>query len=140
MSGPITSGSVASEQQSSTRVTGLPRFAGILLIVSGLWNVLAGISQILNDKIFVSTPQYVYYFDITIWGWVHVLMGALVLVAGIGVLKATAWGRMLGVALASASLLVNFAFLPHYPFWSMLVIALDVLIIWQLASQAWGKD
>jgi hypothetical protein len=140
MSTHATSGPVAAGQQSTTRVTGLARFAGVLLIISGLWGVLAGISGILADKIFVTTPQYVYYFDITAWGWVHLILGVLVAGAGIGVLKGTAWGRILGVALASASLLVNFAFIPHYPIWSILIIALDVLIIWQLASQPWGED
>ena len=140
MSTHATSGPVAAGQRSTTRVTGLAKFAGVLLIISGLWGVLAGISGILADEIFVTTPQYVYYFDITAWGWVHLILGVLVAGAGIGVLKGTAWGRMLGVALASASLLVNFAFIPHYPIWSILIIALDVLIIWQLASQPWGED
>jgi hypothetical protein len=140
MSTHTTSGPVAAGQPSTTRMTGLAKLAGVLLIISGLWGVLAGISGILADKIFVTTPQYVYYFDITAWGWVHLILGVLVAGAGIGVLKGTAWGPMLGVALASASLLINFAFIPHYPIWSILIIALDVLIIWQLASQPWGKD
>lgn len=140
MSTHTTSGQTAAGRQSSTQATGLVKFAGVMLIISGLWGVLTGISGILADKIFVSTPQYVYYFDITAWGWVHLILGLLLAGAGIGVLKGTAWGRMLGVALASVSLLVNFAFIPHYPIWSILIIALDVLIIWQLASQPWGED
>ena len=140
MSTHTTSGPVVPEQQSTARVTGWAKFAGILLVISGLWDVLTGISGILADKIFVTTPQYVYYFDITGWGWVHLILGLLVAGAGVGVLKGTAWGRMLGVALASGSLLINFAFIPYYPIWSILIIALDVLIIWQLASQPWGKD
>jgi hypothetical protein len=140
MSTHATTGPVAAGQQSTTTATGLVKFAGVLLIISGLWGVLTGISGILADGIFVATPQYVYYFDLAAWGWVHLILGVLVAVAGIGVLKGTAWGRILGVALASASLLVNFAFIPHYPIWSILIIALDVLIIWQLASQPWGKD
>jgi len=121
-------------------MTGLAKFAGVLLIISGLWDVIIGISGILADKIFVSTPQYLYAFDITAWGWVHLILGLVVGGTGIGVLKGMTWARIVGVALASDSLLVNFAFLPHYPFWSILVIALDVLLIWQLASQPWGKD
>ncbi len=140
MSTHATSGPIAAGQEPTARVAGLAKFAGILLIISGAWDVLIGISGILADKIFVTTPQYVYYFDITGWGWVHLILGVVVAGTGIGVLKAMTWARILGVALASASLLVNFAFIPHYPFWSILVIALDVLIIWQLASQPWGKD
>jgi len=134
------SGPIAAGEEPATQVTGLAKFAGVLLIISGLWDVLIGISAILADKIFVTTPQYVYYFDITGWGWVHLILGVLVAGTGFGVVKGTTWARILGVALASASLLVNFAFIPHYPFWSILVIVLDVLIIWALASQPWGED
>ena len=76
------SGPIAAGEEPATRVTGLAKFAGVLLIISGLWDVLIGISAILADKIFVTTPQYVYYFDITGWGWVHLILG--VLVAGTG--------------------------------------------------------
>ena len=140
MSTHAESGPIAPGREPTTSVTGFAWFAGVLLIISGLWDVVIGISGILADKIFVTTPQYVYYFDITGWGWVHLILGVLVAGTGIGVIKGTTWGRILGVALASASLLVNFAFIPHYPFWSILVIVLDVLIIWALASQPWGKD
>ena len=139
MSGNTTSGSVDT-RRSTTSTSGWARFAGILLIVSGVWSVLTGIAGILKDKIFVTTSEYVYAFDLTAWGWVHTILGLAAVVAGVGVLKGTAWGRMLGVALASASLLVNFAFIPYYPIWSIVVGALDVLIIWQLASQPWGDD
>ena len=131
---------VAAGPEPTPEMTGLAKFAGVLLIISGVWDVVIGISGILADKIFVSTPEYLYAFDLTGWGWVHLILGLVVGGTGIGVLKRMTWARIVGVALASASLLVNFAFLPHYPFWSMLVIALDVLIIWQLASQPWGKD
>ena len=140
MSTHATSGPVAAGHEPTTEMTGLAKFAGVLLIISGLWDVVIGISGILADKIFVSTPQYLYAFDLTGWGWVHLILGLVVGGTGIGVLKRMTWARIVGVALASASLLVNFAFLPYYPFWSILVIALDVLIIWQLASQPWGKD
>jgi hypothetical protein len=139
MSGNTTSGPVDT-RPTSTSIAGWARFAGILLIVSGVWGVLTGIAGIREDKIFVTTSEYVYAFDLTAWGWVHAILGVAAVVAGIGVLNGTAWGRMLGVALASASLLVNFAFIPYYPIWSIVVCALDVLIIWQLASQPWGDD
>jgi hypothetical protein len=131
---------IGAGNEPSTWVTGFAKFAGILMIIAGLWDVLIGISGILSDKIFVTTPQYLYYFDLTAWGWVHLILGLIVAGTGVGILKGTAWGRIVGVALASVSLLLNFAFLPHYPFWSILVIVLDVLIIWALASLPWGED
>ena len=140
MSTHATSEPVAAGREPTTGMTGLAKFAGVLLIISGLWDVIIGISGILADKIFVSTPEYLYAFDITAWGWVHLILGLIVAGTGVGILKGTAWGRIVGVALASVSLLLNFAFLPHYPFWSILVIVLDVLIIWALASLPWGED
>ena len=140
MSTHATSEPVAAGNEPTPEMSGLAKFAGVLLIISGLWDVVIGLSGILADKIFVSTPQYLYAFDLTAWGWVHLILGLVVGGTGIVVLKRMTWARIVGVALASASLLVNFAFLPHYPFWSILVIALDVLIIWQLASQPWGRD
>ena len=140
MSTHATSEPVAPGHEPTTGMTGLAKFAGVLLIISGLWDVVIGLSGILSDKIFVSTPEYLYAFDLTGWGWVHLILGLIVAGTGVGILKGTAWGRIVGVALASVSLLLNFAFLPHYPFWSILVIVLDVLIIWALASLPWGED
>src|SRR5690242_8158331 len=96
MSGNTTSGPVDTRRP-TTSTTGWARFAGILLIVSGVWGVLTGISGILQDKIFVTTSGYVYAFDLTAWGWVHTILGLAAVVAGVGVLRGTAWGRMLGV-------------------------------------------
>ncbi|HEY0815194.1 MAG TPA: hypothetical protein VGE11_18140 [Pseudonocardia sp.] len=129
MSTQATSGTTATHQQPTTEVSGLAMFAGIMLIISGLWACLAGISGILADKIYVTTPQYVYYFDITAWGWTHLVLGVIVAAVGVGVVMGTTWGRILGITVAAISMIVNFAFIPHYPFWSISIIVVDVLII-----------
>ena len=67
------------------------------------------------------------------WGWIHLLLGVLVGLAGVAVIRGQAWGRFTGIALAAVSLIANFLFLPHYPLWSIILIALDVAIIWALA-------
>lgn len=95
---------------------------------------LAGLAAILNDKVYVTTPEYVYSFDLTSWGWVHLILGALVAVAGVGVVQGATWARVVGITLASLSLLINFVFIPYYPIWSILIIALDVIVIWALAT------
>jgi len=109
-------------------------FAGVLMIIAGPWAIILGISAILNDKVFVTTQGYLYEFDITGWGWVHLILGVLVGGAGIGIIQGATWGRVVGIAVASLSLLANFLFIPHYPVWSILIIALDVLIIWALIA------
>jgi len=129
-----TSGAAAQGRQSSPWATGFAMFAAILMIIAGLWGIIVGISAILNDKVFVTTQGYLYEFDITGWGWVHLILGILVGGAGIGILQGATWGRMVGIAVAGLSLLANFLFIPHYPVWSILIIALDVLIIWALVT------
>ena len=74
---------VAAGPEPTTGMTGLAKFAGVLLIISGLWDVVIGISGILADKIFVSTPQYVYAFDLTGWGWVHLILGLGMIALGL---------------------------------------------------------
>ena len=104
------------------------------MIIAGLWAIILGISAILNDKVFVTAQGYLYEFDITGWGWVHLILGVLVGGAGIGIIQGATWGRVVGIAVAGLSLLANFLFIPHYPVWSILIIALDVLIIWALVT------
>ena len=112
---------------------GLALFAGVMMIVAGIFAVFEGIAALFNDKVYVNTPQYIYAFDLTAWGWIHLLLGVLVGLAGVAVIRGQAWGRFTGIALAGLSLIANFMFLPHYPLWSILIIALDVAIIWVLA-------
>jgi hypothetical protein len=76
----------------------------------------------------------VYSFDITGWGWIHLILGVLVALAGIGIVQGQTWAAVVGITLASLSLLVNFAFIPYYPVWSILIIALDVIVIWALVT------
>ncbi|TQM44865.1 hypothetical protein FB388_2251 [Pseudonocardia cypriaca] len=134
MSTPAASRPAVPGGSPTTFATGFAMFAGVLMIIAGIWSVLAGFAAILNDEVYVTTPQYVYSFDITGWGWIHLILGVLVAVAGVGVIQGATWGVVFGIALASLSALVNFAFIPHYPVWSILIIALDVAIIWGLAT------
>jgi hypothetical protein len=85
-----------------------------------------------------ATPNYVIEFDATQWGWVHLLLGLVVLFAGFAVLSGQTWGRVVAIVLAVLSALANFAFIPYYPFWAILIIALNVFIIHSLAVH--GRD
>jgi hypothetical protein len=117
-----------------TWLTGFAMFAGVVMIVGGVWGVLAGISAVLHDQVYVTTPQYLYTFDLTSWGWIHLIVGAILAVSGVGVLQGATWARVIGIAAAVLSLIANFAFIPYYPIWSILIIALDVIVIWALAT------
>jgi hypothetical protein len=135
MSATIPSHSITDEEPHTSRwATGLVLFAGVVMMVAGVWHALAGLGAVLNDKVYVSTPGYIYSFDLTGWGWIHILLGIVVAAAGFVVLLGMMWARVVGIVVASASLVANFMFIPHYPVWSLLIIALDVAVIWALAT------
>jgi len=114
-------------------------FGAIVLVTVGALAVLEGISAIAKDAVYVATPSYVYELDLTTWGWIHLLLGAGGLAAGIAILAGQDWGRMVGIAFAVAGIIANFLSLPYYPWWSIIVIALYVAVIWALTS-TFGRD
>lgn len=122
------------EDTSSTVASGLIMFAGVMMLVGGVWHALSGIAALVNDKVYVSTPDYVYSLDLTGWGWAHVVLGTLVAITGGAVLARQTWARVAGIVLVVLSLVANFLFIPWYPVWSLVLIALDVAIIWALAT------
>jgi hypothetical protein len=115
---------------------GLILFAAVMMFVGGGFQAIAGLAAIFENEFYTVTPNYVLEFDVSVWGWVHLLLGVVVVFAGYGLLSGQTWARVVGIILASISALVNFAFIPYYPFWSLAIIALDVFVIWALATQA----
>ena len=107
-------------------------FAGVILIIVGCFQAIAGLAAIFEDEFFVVTPNYVFEVNTTTWGWIHLILGAVVAFAGYSLFAAKTWARVVGVLLASLSAIVNFFFIPYYPFWSILIIALDIWVIWAL--------
>jgi hypothetical protein len=130
-------GSGTGESPSGLAV-GLTAFAGILMIMVGGFQALQGIIAVFQDDFYVRTQNYVLELDTTTWGWVHLVLGLLVLGAGLAVLAGQVWGRTIGVILAVLSAAANFAFIPYYPVWALTIIALDVFVIWALTVH--GRD
>jgi 4-amino-4-deoxy-L-arabinose transferase-like glycosyltransferase len=120
--------------------SGVTGFAAIMLMAVGCFQVLQGIAAIANDEFFVAGQDYVFSFDVTAWGWVHLVLGLLGVGIGIAILTRTTVGLMAGIALAFVNMVAEFAFLPHYPFWAFLLIGFNVLVIWALCSQIAHKD
>jgi hypothetical protein len=108
--------------------------AGAVMVIAGIWQVFIGTAGLVHDKIYDGAPQYVYSFDLTVWGWAELLTGVLSIAAGYAAIRGLTWARVLGIGLASVSMIVQFMFLPHFPIWSVLVIALDIGIIYALAT------
>ncbi|RYP86851.1 hypothetical protein EKO23_07705 [Nocardioides guangzhouensis] len=115
-------------------VGGFTAFAGILLLIAGSFQAIMGLAGILEDEFFVVTEDYFLKFDASTWGWIHLLFGLAVALVGLAVLRDQAWGRTVGVVLAGVSMLTNFAFLPYYPGWTLVVLTLDVIVIWALTA------
>jgi hypothetical protein len=115
-------------------MTGGVLFAATLMIFGGAMAVIEGIAAIAKDNIFVNTPNYTLKFSLTSWGWIHLIVGALVVLAGFALFTGAAWARLVGIFIAAVSLFANFFFVPYYPFWALTIMAIDIFVIWALAT------
>jgi hypothetical protein len=122
----------------SAWAVGYSVFAAIMLMMIGAFHFMAGLVGLVDDEFYVVTGNWVFEFDATTWGWVHVIGGVLVVLAGLSVLKGHMYGRIIGTFVAAVSAVVNFAWLPYQPWWSILMIALSVAVIWALTVH--GRD
>jgi hypothetical protein len=107
--------------------------AVILMLLAGMLQVLVGLMAIFENEIYVQTRNYLFKFDVTTWGWIHLVVGIVVGLAGLGLLRGRTWARVAGISLAVLSAIANFLFIPYYPVWSLLIIAVDVFVIWAVA-------
>ena len=114
--------------------TGWIIFAAIMMIVAGSLNLLYGIIAAVNDEWVVWTNRADVYLDLSEWGWVHIIMGGIVLLAGIGLFSGSFLARTVAVIVAAISLIGNFFFIPVYPLWALIVITIDVLVIWAVTA------
>jgi hypothetical protein len=118
----------------TTGWTGWITFAGVMLIIGGSLGLIFGIVAAVNDTWVVFTNRGDVSLDLTTWGWVHIIVGAIVLLAGFGVFTGNILARIVGVLVAVVSLIANFLWLPVYPIWSIIIITIDVLVIWALTA------
>ena len=113
---------------------GIGIFAGAALLTVGIFQFLEGVAAAAKDDVLVSTRNYVYEFDLTTWGWIHIVVGILVAIVGGAILVGKRWALVAGVVLAMVSALLNFVWLPYYPAWAILIIAFDIAVIWALST------
>ena len=126
------------ESNASGAVIGWTVFAAVMLMISGIGNILEGIAQLVRGSYFVTLPNYAYTLSVHGWGWIHLIGGIVVLLAGAALLADKTWARAVGVAFASLSLFMNLVYLPFFPVWSIVVIALDAFVIWALLTPRRG--
>jgi hypothetical protein len=107
-------------------------FAASMMVLVGCFQALTGLAAILNDDFFVVTRNYTYDLSTTTWGWIHLIVGIAVAATGFALFAGRTWAAVTALFLAMLSALTSFFFIPHYPWWSLLVIALDAWVIWAL--------
>jgi hypothetical protein len=125
-------------EETSGWAVGFILFAAIMMIMSGIFQALDGLVALFNDTFYVTTRNYTFQFDVTAWGWIHLILGIVVALAGWGLLSGRTWARVVGITVVVLSAIANFLWLPYYPFWALTIIALDVFVIWALAAH--GRD
>ena len=125
-------------RETSGWAAGFIMFAAIMMLLAGLFQALAGLVAIFENEFYVATRNYLFEFDATSWGWVHLLLGLVLAFAGYGLLSGKTWARVVALTLAVLSAIANFLFIPYYPFWALTIITLDVFVIWALAAH--GRD
>jgi hypothetical protein len=102
------------------------------MIVIGIFEAIKGLAAIIENEFFVVSQNYTFEVDVTAWGWIYLILGIVVALAGFYVLSARTWARIVGIALAILVAVANFLYIPYYPFWSLLIIALSIWVIWSL--------
>ncbi len=99
-----------------------------------------GIAAVASDDLLVIGVEYTYQFDTTAWGWIHIVLGVVLVISAIGLMTGATWARVVAVCIAALSILANFLWLPYYPLWSILIIALDVVVIWAVTTWDTARD
>ena len=130
--------SQTNERPRSAVATGLIVFAAVAMIMIGFFQAFQGLVALFNDDFYVAGQKWIFEFDLTAWGWIHLILGIGIAVAGFFVLNGAVWARAVGIGVAAISAVLNFMWLPYYPLWGILVVALDVFVIWALTAH--GRD
>ena len=113
---------------------GLTVFAGVILATIGVFQFFQGLAAIIKGSFYVVAPNNIYEFSVSGWGWIHLVLGIVLAVIGYFILTGQPWARAVGIAVAALSALANFLFIPYYPIWALVLIALDVAVIWALST------
>jgi hypothetical protein len=108
-------------------------FAATMMIVGGIFQIFQGLAAVMSGEFFVDVADYVVRLDVETWGWVHMVLGALVVIGGFFLFSGSRGAAIFALVLAVAGAIGNFAFIPYYPFWTLLLIAVDIYIIWAIA-------
>ncbi len=129
-----------SEKQPSYWAAGWATFAGIMLIMLGIFHAFAGLAEVVDPDYYVTnvSGDYVFKLSSDAWGWIHLIGGIIVFFAGFAIFRGAVWGRTVGVIIAIVSAAAAFAWLPFAPVSAIAIIAIDIAVIWALTAH--GRD
>lgn len=108
-------------------------FAASMLTLVGIFQIIDGLAAIINDQFIVKAQHYAFNVDTTAWGWIHLVLGILVLWTGISLFRGAEWAAVGAIAIAMLQAIVNFFYIPYYPVWALVIIGLDIWVIWALS-------
>jgi hypothetical protein len=120
------------EDRRSGVAYGVAAFAAFLMFIGGGFQFLAGLTAVLGSGFKETTQGWLFELDTTTWGWIHLVLGILMIAGGAALFRGAIWARLLGVILAAATAFATFAWLPHYPVWGLLIVGLAIGVIWAL--------
>lgn len=126
------------EREPSLWAFGWMAFAAIMLIMGGAWWIMSGFIAILDDGFLVATREYVFQFDASTWGWIHLIVGIVLVAAGLGLFSGAVWARTVAVIVAAVAAVLAFAWLPYYPVWGIIFMVVSAGVIWALTVH--GRD
>jgi hypothetical protein len=115
-------------------------FAATMMVINGVFQLFEGISGVAKDDIYVGPPGYVVKFNTTTWGWIHIILGVAVALTGFALFSGADWARGIAMVLVAFQAISNFFFIPYYPLWALVIIALDIFVLWALATAPARRD
>lgn len=109
-------------------------FAGSIMVIMGFFHAIAGLAALLKPEVYVATENQLLLLSYAQWGWVHLIAGIIVIGAAASLFAGRTWGKIVAVVLATLSAILNFGFIAAYPLWSILIIAMDVMVIYAVIT------
>jgi hypothetical protein len=121
-------------------VSGRLVFGAVMMLFGGLMTLAQGIAAVRTDRVFVATPSYIFSYSLGGWGWIHMILGIVLVVAGLATFTGAMWARAVGVVIAGLALIANFLWLPYTPLWATVLMLIDAFIIWALCTGGQGYE
>jgi len=110
-------------------------FVGILLFIVGVFNIIWGLTAVFEDEAITVGEQGLIVWDLTAWGWIHLILGVVQVAAALGLFGGRGWARWVAILFVMINAFGQIAWMPVYPLWSVLIITLDIIIIYQLTAR-----